>query len=156
MSKEPTNHKEDAAKEAADNERRMTPDRPPPGTMITNPAEPYAATEVPERPDASSFVKVAGGAEYKTPIGYPKIRYHPVHGGVTVKDAAEEGALQPKTDWFDTPELADAARTWTEAVVAWTNNQNRKLEVLKEAGHPIVRDSVQADESIRRGYPEPL
>jgi hypothetical protein len=137
-------------------DRNVTPDRPPPGTRLANPAEPYATTEVKERPDASSFVKAADSAERKPPTDYPKIRYHPVHGGITVKDAAEEGALQPKTDWFDSPELADAARTYTEAEIVRTNNQMAKLKALEEAGHPIVRDSVQADESIRRGYPEPL
>lgn len=124
-----------------------------PGDQLPNPAEPYAPVRIPDRQDASSFVKAKGPG---APSGYPKMKYHPVHGGIEVKDGEEEGALQPKTDWFDTAELADAARTWTEAEIVRQHNLRQKLETLDEAGHPIVRNSVQADESLRRGKPEPL
>lgn len=124
-----------------------------PGTMLPNPAEPYAPVAIPERADASSFVKAVGDQK---PQGYPKLKYHPVHGGVVIKDPGEEGALQPPTDWFDSAELADAARTWTEAEIVRQNNLRRKLEVLDEAGHPIVRNSVQADEALRGAKVEPL
>lgn len=121
-----------------------------PGTKLPNPAEPYATTTVPERPTASVFTEgVAAG-----PSGYPKVRFHPVHGGVTVNSPEEEGGLVPKTDWFDSPELADLARTWTEAEVARVSNQLEKLKTLE--GKPIVRNSAQADEAIRRGQTEPL
>ena len=56
----------------------------------------------------------------------------------------------------DDPELADAARTWTEAEAARHYNMRRKLDVLQDAGHPVVRNSVQADEALRRGQTEPL
>ena len=134
---------------------RMLPpgEQAQPGMMLPNPAEPYAPVEIPPRADASSFVRAMGAAK---PPGYPKMKYHPVHGGISVKDAGEEGALQPPTDWFDSAELADAARTWTEAEIVRQNNLRRKLEVLDEAGHPIVRNSVQADEALRGAKVEPL
>lgn len=127
-----------------------------PGSTIANPAEPYASTKIPERADASSFVKAAAGLVPAPPVLFPKIKYHPVHGGVTVKDAKEEGALFPPTDWFDSAELADAARTWTEAEIVRQNNLREKLKVLDDAGHPVVRNSVQSDEAIRRAQTEPL
>ena len=134
---------------------RMLPpgEQAQPGMMLPNPAEPYAPVEIPPRAYASSFVRAMGAAK---PPGYPKMKYHPVHGGISVKDAGEEGALQPPTDWFDSAELADAARTWTEAEIVRQNNLRRKLEVLDEAGHPIVRNSVQADEALRGAKVEPL
>ena len=121
-----------------------------PGTQLPNPAEPYATTPVPERASASVFTEGAPAG----PSGYPKVKYHPVHGGVNVNTPEEEGGLQPKTDWFDSAELADMARTYTEAEVARVNNQLEKLRTLE--GKPIVRNSVQADEAIRRGQTEPL
>jgi hypothetical protein len=46
------------------------------------------------------------------------------------------------------------ARTYTEAEVARTYNQLEKLKTLE--GKPVVRNSAQADEAIRRGQTEPL
>jgi hypothetical protein len=125
-----------------------------PGTRVANPAEPYAATKAPERRDAKSFLRA--GADTTHMSGYPKLKYHPVHGGIEVKDPGEESQLYPKTDWFDSPELADAARTHTEAEIVRVHNQLEKLKELEAKGHPVVRNSVQSDESIRRAYPEPL
>jgi hypothetical protein len=121
-----------------------------PGQQLPNPAEPYATTTVPERANASVFTE----GQAAGPSGYPKVKYHPVHGGVNVDTPEQEGGLQPKTDWFDSPELADLARTWTEAEVARTYNQLEKLKTLE--GKPVVRNSAQADEAIRRGQTEPL
>jgi len=121
-----------------------------PGSQLPNPAEPYARTVVPERASASVFTE----GQAAGPSGYPKVKFHPVHGGVTVNTAEEEGGLVPKTDWFDSPELADMARTYTEAEVARTSNQLEKLKTLE--GKPIVRNSAQADEAVRRGQTEPL
>lgn len=135
-------------------EDRLRQQAAEPGSRVPNPAEPYAVTEIPERADASSFLRAAG--DRPQPTDYPKVKYHPVHGGVIVKSAEEEGGLVPKTDWFDSPELADAARTWTEAEAARHYNMRRKLDVLEDAGHPVVRNSVQADEALRRGQTEPL
>jgi hypothetical protein len=125
-----------------------------PGSQISNPAQPYAMTTVPERRDASAFLRA--GADTTHPQGFPKVKYHPVHGGITVKDPGEEAALMPPTDWFDSAELADLARTHTEAEAARVHNQMVKLEELKEKDLPVVRNSVQADEAIRRGLTEPL
>ena len=123
-----------------------------PGDKLANPAQPYATTTVPERAEASAFLQDAPA----TPPGYPKIKYHPVHGGVTVNDAGEEAGLLPKTDWFDSAELADAARTWTEAEAVRVHNQQAKLKELLDKGLPVIRNSVQADEAIRRSQAEPL
>jgi hypothetical protein len=125
-----------------------------PGTRVANPAQPYADTVVPERPDASAFLRA--GANTTHPDGYPKLKYHPVHGGITVKDQGEEAALYPPTDWFDSAELADMARTHTEAEAVRMHNQMVKLEELKEKELPVVRNSVQADEAIRLARAEPL
>jgi hypothetical protein len=160
MSKEPENHKPHAGHEQHGQQQQhegaatLTEGDIKPGTRVANPAQPYADTEVPERKDASSFLRA--GHDSTHPQGYPKLKYHPVHGGVTVKDQGEEAALVPPTDWFDTPELADLARTHTEAEAVRTYNQMVKLEELKERGHPVVRNSVQSDEAIRRAQTEPL
>lgn len=124
------------------------------GDRLPNPAQPYAETVVPERPDASSFMRPGVGELH--PSGYPKLKYHPVHGGITVKDPGEESNLYPPTDWFDSAELADMARTHTEAEAVRFNNQIAKLKEMEEKGHPVVRNSVQADEAIRLAQPEPL
>lgn len=124
---------------------------PAPGDTLANPAQPLAPTKVPEPTKADSFVH-----KVEAFLGYPKMKYHPVHGGIQLNNPNEEASLLPATDWKDTPELADAARTWTEAHVAGANNTRAKLDALDEAGHPVVRNSVQADESIRAGTPEPL
>lgn len=127
-----------------------------PGTKIPNPAEPYAPTVIPERAGAESFKRVFEQGGPRPGPGYPKLKYHPVHGGIEIKDAEEEACLMPKTDWFDTPELADAARTWTEAEMVRMHNLRAKLHELDDAGHPMVRNSVQSDEAIRNARIEPL
>jgi hypothetical protein len=168
MSKEPENHKAERAQgehEQQEHERQQRaaqaqqaqpgqPGQAQPGTKLPNPAQPYAPTDVPVRPDASSFMRAGYAATH--PDGYPKLKYHPVHGGIEVKDQGEEAGLYPKTDWFDTPELADAARTHTEAEQVRFHNQIVKLHELEEKEHPIVRNSVQSDEAVRRAQTEPL
>jgi hypothetical protein len=102
-------------------------------------------------PKATFIQKVEGF------FGFPKTKYHPVHGAVTVTDPNEEASLAgPATDWFDTPELADKSRTWTEAHMAGAANTRAKLAALDAAGLPIVRNSAAAHEAIRKGTPEPL
>jgi hypothetical protein len=161
MSQEPRNHSREQQREQHEAQQRqqegeqhqdqMPQDQAPPGTRVANPAQPYAETVVPERADASSFIRQGG-----QPQGYPKLKFHPVHGGVMVKDPGEEAGLMPPTDWFDSAELADLARTHTEAEAARTYNQMTKLKELEEKKHPVVRNSVQADEAIRRAQTEPL
>ena len=147
------NHRRRQAQEQ-EQARQQQAGQAQPGQRIQNPAQPLADTEIPPRADASSFMRE--GADTTHPSGYPKLKYHPVHGGIVVKDPGEESNLFPKTDWFDSPELADAARTHTEAEIVRVNNQMVKLRELEERGHPVVRNSVQSDESIRNAYPEPL
>jgi hypothetical protein len=122
-----------------------------PGAKLLNPSQPLAPTIVPPPADVSKFL-----AEGQAASGFPKKLYHPVHGEIEVKDPNEEAKLQTRRDWFDTPELADAARTATEAWMAHQNNLQAKLRGHQEAGQAVVRNSNQADQSIRSGQPEPL
>ena len=124
---------------------------PEPGDTLSNPAEPLAPTKLAERAKAEAFI-----TPNVAPAGYPKMMYHPVHGGIEVADPNAMAGLLPSTDWFDSPEKADAARTWTEAHMASAHNTREKLAAHDDAGHAIVRNSVQADEAIRRGLAEPL
>ncbi len=133
--------------------RMVGGEAPDDATRIANPAQLYAQTKVPERAKASDFM--AEDAE-SHPDGYPKLLFHPVHGGIEIADPGEESRLRPRREWFDSPELADAARTHTEAEIVRFNNQLAKMGELAEKGLPMVRNSVQADEGIRRNYPEPL
>ena len=133
--------------------RMVGGETPDDATRIANPAQLYAQTKVPERAKASDFM--AEDAE-SHPDGYPKLLFHPVHGGIEIADPGEESRLRPRREWFDSPELADAARTHTEAEIVRFNNQLAKMGELAEKGLPMVRNSVQADEGIRRNYPEPL
>lgn len=118
--------------------------------MLVNPAEPAAPTVAPPEPDNRSLVS---GTTFS---GFPKIKYHPVHGRVMVNDPNEEASLSPPTDYFDTPEEADMHRTATEAMTTHAANESAKLAAHADAGHQVVRNSVQADESLRRGNAEPL
>ncbi len=155
MSENDKNH--EAQRQRAEEQRRqgrmVGGEAPDDATRIANPAQLYAQTKVPERAKASDFM--AEDAE-SHPDGYPKLLFHPVHGGIEIADPGEESRLRPRREWFDSPELADAARTHTEAEIVRFNNQLAKMGELAEKGLPMVRNSVQADEGIRRNYPEPL
>lgn len=97
--------------------------------------------EPPPRPDAAQFVEKSPPA----PSPYPKVKFHPVHGGVTVKDAVEDAGLK---GWFDTPEEADMHRSWQDAELVRARNM---VEALKALGDkPVVQSSVQHDEAARR------
>ena len=128
--------------------------QPKPGDKVANPAHPEAPTEVP--PDYPNAADVFGEGAPGAPTAYPKVKFHPIYGGVRVSDASEEGLLQPPYAWFDSAELADMARTYTEAEQVRTHNQLRKLKELEDAGLPVVSSSVQAEEAVRRGMAEPL
>ena len=147
-----TGSSQDTPSGAAEDLADRTPDVPPePGTEIANPAQPLAPTKVPGPADAASFI-----TKVEAFSGYPKTKYHPVHGAITLNNPNEEAGLATPNDWFDTAGQADAARTWTEAAVVQANNTRAKLATLDDAGHPIVRNSVQAHEATRAGTPEPL
>jgi hypothetical protein len=125
---------------------------PEPGAKMANPAEPLAETVVPERHQAEGSPFIRKGAS----AGFPKPKWHPVHGKIELRSADEEAGLVNPSDWFDSPERADAARTWTEAHTVMHANYAAKAMAHEEAGHPVVRNSVAADEAVRRGSPEPL
>ena len=123
------------------------------GALIANPAEPAAPTKAPPVVDNSSLIN-RGAVGVAAPVA--KTLYHPVHGAVIVKDANEEASLSPRTDYFNTPEEADMHRTATEAWTTYAFNQAEKLRTHAEAGHQVVRNSVQSDMSLRSGAAVPL
>ena len=105
--------------------------------------------------------------------GFPQRKYHPVKGAMTANDPNEAASLfQPEHNWFDTAAEADAHRTDAEAQQVVHYNRRVKADghlflaanpdaspetnpaVTGEAG--IVRNSVQATESLKSGYGEPL
>lgn len=105
-------------------------------------AIPTAEPGVPiERPDAAAFLVKSPPA----PSPYPKVKFHPVHGGVTVKDPVEEAGLH---GWFDTPEEADMHRTWLDAELVRARNMAERLKAMGDK--PVVQNSVQHDEAARR------
>jgi hypothetical protein len=123
-----------------------------PGDLVQNPVSPLAPTRVQPPADAARFM----GAPSASAPGFPKRLYHPVHGEVTLQDPGEEARLQARRDWFDTPEQADMARTASEAWLAQHNNIRSKLQQHDDAGQAVVRNSNQADQSVRAGNIEPL
>jgi hypothetical protein len=86
--------------------------------------------------------------------GYPKTKWHPVHGAKTVNDPNEEHETFDR-NWFDTPAAADAARTDREAGLVVHRNMRVKLNA-HENDKGVVRNSVQAQESLDRTGFEPL
>jgi len=124
---------------------------PQPGERVPNPAQPYASLAVPQPQDKAAFVAPGTVAS-----GFPKTLYHPVHGGIELADPAEEASLVPRTDWFNTPEEADAHRTYTEAQLAAHKTLTAKLQALEEAGKGVVHNSVQAHQNLLAGRAEPL
>lgn len=82
-----------------------------------------------------------------TPSPYPKAKWHPVHGKITLPDAATEAKLVNPSQWFDSPEAADAHRTADEA---WLTHQAMLTAKLKSyadatpAAQPVVQDSNQS------------
>ena len=120
---------------------------------MANPAEPLAPTVVNAKPMEERNRSLVG----KAMSGYPKWKYHEIHGGVMVNDPSEEaGLMGPPTDWADTPEEIDMRRTATAAWETHHANIQAKLNKHADAGREVVRNSVTADESVRRGNAEPL
>ncbi len=83
------------------------------------------------------------------------VRFHPVHGQVTFADANEYAANGGDDgDFrFKTGGEADAARTFAEAAIVVQQNLNAKLDAHQAKG--IVRNSVQAQQSLDGGASEP-
>lgn len=105
--------------------------------------------------------------------GYPKTKYHPVYGARTAKDPNDEAVAftGPPHNWFDTAGEADTHRTDREAQMVVHNNQRVKVDAAfgraENAEHEtdpavaagdagVVRNSVQATESVKAGKVEPL
>lgn len=101
-----------------------------------------------------------------TMLTFPAEVWHPIHGGRIVTDPNDLAKLGP--DWFETAEIADAHRTWTEAKVTMHHNQAVKVAEATgktvenpepgpvDAPQGVVRNSVAATESLDAGNPEPL
>jgi len=98
-------------------------------------------------PDAKAFLRE--GADTTHPSGYPKVKFHPVHGGITVKDAGEEANLAEPHSWFDSAELADAHRTYTEAETVRLHGYAKALKAMDDKKEPVVDESVSATEAKR-------
>ncbi len=108
------------------------------------------------------------GSGNKVFAGYPVTKYHPVYGRKDANDPNEAATLfQPPHNWFDTAGAADMARTDREAQQVIQNNLAVKVaaktaivngdEPPKEEDRAgIVRNSVQAQESVDAGKVEPL
>ena len=88
--------------------------------------------------------------------GYPLVRFHPVHGrGEFASPNDFHRAGGDEGDWrFKTAFDADRARTGAEAALTLLANHQQLLEAHR-ANAPVVRHSVQAEESRATGYPEP-
>ncbi len=86
-------------------------------------------------------------------IPFPRKVYHPIFGEREITDANEASKLNQ--DWFDTAELADMARTHTEAMVVMHHNQSVKVNDALETD-AVARNSVAADLSKKSGAAEPL
>lgn len=114
---------------------------------VPNPADPTTPSVVPVAATPVPPVTFAG---------FPKMRFHPVLGRSVAVDPNELAALDYQAGWRDTPEEADQNRTATEAQEVAFRNMMAKMAEHEAAGHVVVRNSVQADESLRRGNAEPL
>ena len=131
----------------------------PPAVASENIAEVHPPTNR-ERPAAET--KPAEPRDGKPTLpGYPKVRFHPVHGRREFKDpyeCAEFGQEDDKGDWrFKTAAEADSARTGAEAELTHLHNLRSKLAEIADTDQGVVRNSVQAQESIDQGNAgEPL
>jgi hypothetical protein len=115
---------------------------------------------------------------------FPSTWYHPIYGARQIDTYEDFQKLDQ--DWRATAAEADKDRTQTEAQVVMNHNEQVKREMVLSAGEggtpgqqpadgrsghsefafsrdsgneankAIVRNSVQAQESLDRGYPEPL
>lgn len=131
----------------------VAPQPPAPAAVAeTTPPVTHEKPEVKPEPPASP--------EKKSLPGWPKTRFHPVHGRKDFADpyeAAEYGQDDDKGDWrFKSAAEADLHRTDTEAGVVIANNMRTKLGQHDEQGKGVVRNSVSAQESLDSGHVEPL
>jgi hypothetical protein len=137
----------------------MTPAAEPAVTPATEPVvEPVVETAPAAEPAVAPVVETAPAAPSRPFIvGYPIMRYHPVHGAAEFADPnAYAQAGGDDGDWrFKTGGEADAARTGTEAALLQAKTLAARLAVHEAAGMPVVRNSVAAEESAATGYPEP-
>ena len=115
--------------------------------------------ELPEEKDVNKGREASSDGKRSLP-GWPRVRFHPVHGRREFADpyeAVEFGQDDEKGDWrFKSASEADMHRTDTEAGLAVANNMRTKLAAIDEAEQPVVRNSVAAQESLDSGHAEPL
>ena len=84
---------------------------------------------------------------------FPMTYYHPIHGGVTVKDAEEAAKVfTVPHDWFPTPEEADAHRHEGEAVQVIHNARRAQLTRHQELHPGVVMHSVTHQETVDRHF----
>ena len=108
------------------------------------------------------------GSGNKVFAGYPVTKYHPVFGRKDANDPNDAATFfTPPHNWFDTAGEADMHRTDREAQQVILHNLNTKVadKVALVNGEDlpskadrggIVRNSVQAQESVDAGKVEPL
>ena len=128
-------------------------------------AKPVEAKPTPDPAKASE------GESKPSFVGFPMVKFHPIFGRKSAADPNEAATMfQPETDWKETAELADMARTETEALQVMAHNQRVKLDAntaLQKGEEPApatgenavkgpVRNSVAAQESLNAGHLEPL
>lgn len=85
------------------------------------------------------------------PAPYPKTLWHPVHGMITIPDAATEARLLDPRDWFRTAEEADMHRTADQAWLVHQASLNAKLKVFADGTPPaaVISDSNQAMQAAK-------
>lgn len=126
----------------------------------TKPADEAARTgEQPEIKRTEPVAVMSGTTAVSGFPGFPKTMYNPVLGAKTANDPNEAASFfQPEGQWFNTAAEADMHRTEREAQMVMHHNTREKLDGLAQAqdGAPPVRNSVQAQESLDAGNPEPV
>jgi hypothetical protein len=128
-------------------------------TFETTPADvepqeaPQAAATTP-RADEPAPVPETANEPRRRFAGYPKRKWHPIHGAKDANDPNEEAEFFDR-NWFDTPEAADAARTQREADIVVHRNRDCLVEE-HDKRQGVVRNSVAAQESRDQGRLEPI
>lgn len=116
--------------------------------------------DVPAEDKPVNVGREAPSDEKRALPGWPRTRFHPVHGRREFADpyeAAEFGQSDEIGDWrFKSAAEADMARTDTEAGLNVAHNMRTKLAEIDEREQPVARNSASAQESVDAGHVEPL
>ena len=82
---------------------------------------------------------------------FPQTVYHPVQGAVTLTDAEHAArVVTVPTDWFATPQEADAHRTENEAQVVIHYGRRGQVQKYQDADEGVVHHSVTHQETVDR------